>query len=87
MTEELAKHGIFFDYLYNLRVIDPNVSSDTSDLKDKSGDYTESKQQLIFRISSCSNFSIEFFFFFRITGLPNNNRRIYCHCQNGRQFG
>lgn len=44
MTEELAKHGLFFDYLYNLRVLEPNIASDTSDLKEKSGEYTESKQ-------------------------------------------
>lgn len=44
MTEELAKHGLFFDYLYNLRVLEPTVSSETSDLKEQSGDYTESKQ-------------------------------------------
>lgn len=43
MTEELAKHGLFFDYLHNLRVLDPNVSSETTDLKEKSGEYTESK--------------------------------------------
>lgn len=43
MTEELAKHGLFFDYLYNLRVLDPNIASETSDLKEKSGEYTESK--------------------------------------------
>lgn len=44
MTEELAKHGLFFDYLYNLRVLEPNIAGDTSDLKEKSGEYTESKQ-------------------------------------------
>lgn len=43
MNEELAKHGLYFDYLYNLRVLDPNIASDTSDLKEKSGDYIESK--------------------------------------------
>lgn len=44
MTEELAKHGLFFDYLYNLRVLDPNIASETTDLKEKSGDYNESKR-------------------------------------------
>lgn len=43
MTEELAKHGLFFDYLYNLRVLEPNIASDTLDLKEKCGEYTESK--------------------------------------------
>ncbi|XP_055319417.1 intraflagellar transport protein 20 homolog [Sitodiplosis mosellana] len=45
MTEELAKNGLFFDYLYNLRVLDPNIASETSDLKDKSGEYTEKLQE------------------------------------------
>lgn len=48
MTEELAKHGLFFDYLYNLRVLDPNISSETSDLKDNTGDYTDSKRYFWF---------------------------------------
>lgn len=43
MTDELSKHGLYFDYLYNLRVLDPNIASDTSDLKEKSGEYNESE--------------------------------------------
>lgn len=43
MTEELSKNGLYFDYLYNLRVLDPNIASDTSDLKEKSGEYNESE--------------------------------------------
>lgn len=43
MTEDLAKHGLYFDYLYNLRVLDPNIASETSDLKEKSGEYIDSK--------------------------------------------
>lgn len=45
MTEDLAKNGLFFDYLYNLRVLDPNIAGETTDLKDKSGEYTESKRK------------------------------------------
>lgn len=45
MTEDLAKHGLYFDYLYNLRVLDPNIASETSDLKEKSGEYIESKSE------------------------------------------
>ncbi|XP_031630321.1 intraflagellar transport protein 20 homolog [Contarinia nasturtii] len=45
MSEELAKHGLFFDYLYNLRVLDPNIASETSDLKEKSGEYVEKLQE------------------------------------------
>lgn len=44
MSDELGKHGLFFDYLYNLRVLDPNVSNETADLKEQSGEYSESKQ-------------------------------------------
>lgn len=43
-TDELSKHGLFFDYLYNLRVLDPNVSNETAELKEKSGEYSESKE-------------------------------------------
>lgn len=42
MNEDLSKHGLFFDYLYNLRVLDPNIAGETTDLKEKSGEYTES---------------------------------------------
>lgn len=50
MTEELTKHGLYFDYLYNLRVLDPNISSETSDLKEKCGEYTESNVEIFRRI-------------------------------------
>lgn len=43
MDEELSKYGLFFDYLYNLRVLNPDIFDETSDLKQKSGDYIESK--------------------------------------------
>lgn len=45
MTNELAKQGLFFDYLYHLRVLDPKIANETSDLKEKSGEYTESKME------------------------------------------
>lgn len=47
MTDELGRNGLYFDYLYNLRVLDPNVSSETSELKEKSGDYIDSKHNSI----------------------------------------
>lgn len=47
MTEDLAKHGLYFDYLYNLRVLDPNIASETSDLKEKSGEYIDSKNSVL----------------------------------------
>lgn len=61
MTEELAKNGLFFDYLYNLRVLDPNIASETNDLKDKSGEYTDSKRKSHFFFSEILKF-ISFFF-------------------------
>lgn len=42
MNDDLSKHGLFFDYLYNLRVLDPSIAGETTDLKEKSGDYTQS---------------------------------------------
>lgn len=47
MNEDLAKHGLYFDYLYNLRVLDPNIASETSDLKEKSGEYIDSKSPFL----------------------------------------
>lgn len=55
MTEELTKHGLYFDYLYNLRVLDPNISSETSDLKEKCGEYTESKVEIFRRKKKNNN--------------------------------
>lgn len=63
MTEELAKHGLYFDYLYNLRVLDPDIATETADLREKSGEYIESKsgnQPIIFHFS--------FVLFFLLTG-------------------
>lgn len=57
MSEELAKHGLYFDYLYNLRVLDPNISNETSDLKEKSGEYTESIYWIQFKLVIKFNFS------------------------------
>lgn len=44
MAEELFKHNLFFDYLYNLRLVDPELSAETNDLKEKSAEYTDSKK-------------------------------------------
>lgn len=76
MMEELAKHGLFFDYLYNLRVLEPNIADDTSDLKEKSGEYTESKLMSNIKfwceLNCFIDCSID-----RIAGIPQNNRRIH----------
>lgn len=61
MDEELSKYGLFFDYLYNLRVLNPDVFDETSDLKQKSGDYIESK--LVCRLVF-DHFFRQFFYLF-----------------------
>lgn len=43
MVESLTKHGLFIDYLYRLRVLDPSVKSESSELNEKCTDYTESR--------------------------------------------
>lgn len=64
MSDELSKHGLFFDYLYNLRVLDPNVSNETADLKEKSGEYCES---MLFSNSLCVQMIGLKYFICRIT--------------------
>lgn len=56
MAEDLAKYGLYFDYLYNLRVLDPEVSNDTNDLKEKTGEYADSKCFWIVKSSSVHSF-------------------------------
>lgn len=48
MAEDLASHGLYFDDMYALRVLDPDVASETTDLKDECSGYTESKCLTIF---------------------------------------
>lgn len=43
MSEELYKNGLYFDDLYALRVLEPEISSETNDLKNECTGYTESK--------------------------------------------
>lgn len=60
MNEDLSKHGLFFDYLYNLRVLDPSIAGETTDLKEKSGDYTQS---LCGRLNTLASIRNSFFIF------------------------
>lgn len=89
MTEELAKHGLYFDYLYNLRVLDPNIAGETSDLKEKSGEYIESKNRSYFFFFFVSNdqFALSIFHYnfisirrLRVARISKNHRRIHWHC-------
>lgn len=43
MDSSLNANGLFVDNLHALRIIDPQVSHDTVDLKDESRFYAESK--------------------------------------------
>lgn len=43
MADGLTKHGLFIDYLYRLRVLDPSVKSESSELNEKCTEYTESR--------------------------------------------
>lgn len=43
MSEELSKAGLYFDDLHTLRVLEPNIATETNDLKDECNKYTESE--------------------------------------------
>lgn len=43
MAETLSKAGIYFDEIDKIRILDPNVSKQTNDLKDNCKIYLESK--------------------------------------------
>ena len=43
MSDELTKIGLYFDELHTLRVLDPDISNQTNDLKDECINFTESK--------------------------------------------
>lgn len=41
-SEEVSKYGIYFDDIYTLRVLEPDVATETNDLIDECSGYTES---------------------------------------------
>ena len=43
MADELAKSGLYCDDFYTLRVLDPEITNQTSDLKDECNNFGESK--------------------------------------------
>ena len=44
MAEDaIAKAGLYFDDLHKIRVLDPEISSQTSELKDECKDFLDSK--------------------------------------------
>lgn len=43
MAEELVRSGLYFDDFYSLRVLDPEISSQTVELKDECENFDESK--------------------------------------------
>lgn len=42
MSEELYKNGLYFDDIYALRVLEPEIADETNDLKTECSGYTES---------------------------------------------
>lgn len=42
MSDEIAKFGLFVDDLYALRVLEPDVATETQDLVEECGGYAES---------------------------------------------
>lgn len=41
-SEEISKYGIYFDDIYTLRVLEPEVANETNDLTDECSGYMES---------------------------------------------
>lgn len=42
MSEEISKYGIYFDDIYTLRVLEPDIATETNELNDECSGYTES---------------------------------------------
>lgn len=43
MSDDLSNRGIYFDDIYVLRVLDPEITTETHDLRSESSEYTERK--------------------------------------------
>lgn len=43
MSDEIAKYGLYYDDLYALRVLEPEVAAETLELVDECGGYAESE--------------------------------------------
>lgn len=43
MSDDLSNRGIYFDDIYVLRVLNPEITTETNDLKSDSTDYVERK--------------------------------------------
>lgn len=50
MSEEFGKSGLYIDDLYSLRVIDPEVASETNELKDECEQFTDSKHWISYEL-------------------------------------
>lgn len=49
-SEEVSKYGIYFDEIYTLRVLEPDVASETNDLIDECAGYTQSTYIYLHRL-------------------------------------
>lgn len=43
MSDDLANRGIYFDDIYVLRVLDPEITTETHDLRSESSEYIQRK--------------------------------------------
>lgn len=41
MSDDLSNRGIYFDDVYVLRVLDPEITTETHDLRSESSEYVE----------------------------------------------
>lgn len=44
MSEEISKYGIYFDDIYTLRVLEPEISNETNELIEECSGYAGSKR-------------------------------------------
>jgi len=60
MAEALTKSGIHFDELNKIRILEPEVSSQTNELKNECKDFVESKMPFLFGVMytvNCTSFN------------------------------
>lgn len=58
MTDEIAKYGLFYDDLYSLRVLEPEVATETQDLVEECSGYAESMCLFLTILHSLSKYRI-----------------------------
>lgn len=74
MADEITKHGLFYDDLYALRVLEPEVATETQDLVDECGGYADSECGIEFVIQTYNICSSP-----RTGGVPAHLRDVRRH--------